>query len=79
MMYAFEGSSNSIVLRGLMPVFCAGAAHGAASVTAPAPISAKVVRRLMPGLRIGMIRSIERRSDYVSCRAYHHPLSFSVA
>src|SRR5258705_12941437 len=79
MMYEFEVSSNSIVLRGLMPAFRAGAAHGAASARAPAPISVKVVRRLMPGLRIGMMRSVKRRSVYVSCRAYHHQLSFPVA
>jgi hypothetical protein len=35
-----------------MILACARATHGAANVAAPAPISAKVERRLRPGLRI---------------------------
>ena len=39
----------------LMVLACARATHGVANVTAPAPISASVERRLMPGLRVLVI------------------------
>src|SRR5262249_32018189 len=57
------------ILKGLA---CARATQGAAKVTAPAPISAKVERRLTPGLRVLVIfpslsgwrslNALERRS-----------------
>ncbi|MGY4336408.1 hypothetical protein ACVWW3_001314 [Bradyrhizobium sp. LM2.9] len=39
----------------LMVLACARATHGAATLIAPAPISANVERRLMPGVRVLVI------------------------
>ncbi|MGY4331569.1 hypothetical protein ACVWWG_005986 [Bradyrhizobium sp. LB7.2] len=42
----------------LMVLACARATHGAATLIAPAPISANVERRLMPGVRVLVIFSL---------------------